>query len=124
MTHTVQYNYNSNKTKCQANNISRLKKRKRMREERRKNNTRRLRRCMLSLILILMVSGFIFSANAVRYCDTREYIISTGDTLWQIAEECNTQRRDTRDVMDDIMKLNSMKSAALKAGNTIKIPVY
>lgn len=50
--------------------------------------------------------------------------VKAGETLWQIAAEANP-RGDIRQTVDDIMKLNSLTSAAgLQMGREIAVPVY
>jgi len=47
--------------------------------------------------------------------------VSPGDSLWSIAEEV-APRADPRDVVDAIVKLNALDSAAIEAGQSLAIP--
>ena len=50
--------------------------------------------------------------------------VKAGQTLWEIAVAANPHG-DIRDTVDDIMKLNSLPSAAgLQMGREIAVPVY
>ena len=97
----------------------------RRRQREKKKNSRRLR-CLAFLIIfaIALCVILVSAANAARVSDTKTYVVSTGDTLWGIAEYCNTENRDVRRVMDDIMKLNKMSSAKLNIGDKLIVPVY
>ncbi len=125
MSQSIQYNYNNKTYKCQVNNTSNLGRQKRIRRNVRKSNHKKFIRLLTFYILCSLTGIFIAAAvSAVRCTDIREYTVTSGDTLWHIAENCNTQKRDIRDVMDDIMKINSMKDVSLKTGDVIKLPVY
>lgn len=77
------------------------------------------------MVLAAVISIFIASAaNATKISDTKTYIVTSGDTLWSIAKECNTESRDLRSVMDDIMKLNGMTGAKIIIGEKLTLPVY
>lgn len=51
-----------------------------------------------------------------------EVTVETGDTLWSIARSV-APAADPRDVIDDIVGLNALQSGALRAGQTIAIPM-
>ena len=50
-----------------------------------------------------------------------EVTVMPGDTLWSIAEEV-APAADTRDVVDDIARLNALSSGELAAGQSLAIP--
>ncbi len=55
---------------------------------------------------------------------THSVTVKAGQTLWQIAVAANPNG-DIRQTVDDIMKLNSLPSAAgLQMGQSIAVPVY
>lgn len=55
---------------------------------------------------------------------TRTVTVQPGHTLWDIASEANPDG-DIRQTVDDIMRLNSLTSAAgLQMGSEIAVPVY
>ena len=112
-------NKNTNKFHARAE----ITERRRLREK--KKNSRRL--CCLTFLMVsaAVISIFIASAaNATKISETKSYIVSSGDTLWNIARECNTESRDLRAVMDDIMKLNGMTGAKINIGEELTLPVY
>ena len=47
--------------------------------------------------------------------------VSTGDTLWSIAEEI-APRADPRDVVDALASLNAVGDAALQVGQKLAVP--
>lgn len=117
--HYYTSNRNANKSRARAE----IAERRRLREK--KKNSRRLRCLTFLMVFAAVISVFIASAaNATKISDTKTYIVSTGDTLWGIAEYCSTDNRDLREVMDDIMKLNGMTSAQINIGEELTIPVY
>ncbi len=103
-------------------NRIRLNSRRRKTMKRRKQNR--------TMFIALLIFTFIFStfiatgATASKVASTATLYITSGDTLWDIASSCNTNGDDVRDIMDDIMKLNNMKTAQLHIGDEILIPVY
>lgn len=80
--------------------------------------------CALCVFALTICIGSLTSAQATKCADTYTLCISSGDTLWEIARGANTQGKDIRNVIDDIMKLNNMHDTDLKIGDTITIPVY
>ncbi len=116
-------NINTNEYRSRAETIARIAARRRQREK--KKNSRRLRCLAFLIILSGALCLFIASAaNATKASDTKSYVVSTGDSLWSIAEYCNTENKDLRLIMDDIMKLNKMTNAKLHIGDKIIIPIY
>ncbi|SCG83375.1 hypothetical protein DW1_1807 [Proteiniborus sp. DW1] len=62
-----------------------------------------------------------YSSNDGKYI---EMTILSGDTLWEIAKRNNPYNKDVRIIVQEIMEMNNMKSASIKAGSVIKIPTY
>jgi len=79
--------------------------------------------CLLLMLLIsnLFKSDAAYSDNENKYI---EIIVMKGDTVWQIAKKNNPNNYDIRKVVHEIMKINEMKNANIKPGDTIKIPAY
>lgn len=48
-------------------------------------------------------------------------VVSSGDSLWSIAEEV-APNRDPRDVVDAIVRLNALDGATISAGQRLAIP--
>lgn len=79
---------------------------------------------LFCIMTVCALAGFFTSASADKESETYTLCISAGDTLWDIAASTNHTKRDVRNVIDDIMKLNNLKSPTLNVGDTIQIPVY
>ncbi|GAA5101165.1 hypothetical protein GCM10025760_39530 [Microbacterium yannicii] len=48
--------------------------------------------------------------------------VAAGDSLWSIAEEIAPDR-DPRDVVDELVRLNALDSVAVRAGQSLAIPM-
>ncbi|WIV10934.1 LysM peptidoglycan-binding domain-containing protein [Proteiniborus sp. MB09-C3] len=89
------------------------------------------RRFTIFLSTIFIITTIIFNGilrlNLVYGSDNGNYAemaIVSGDTLWEIAKRNNPYNQDVRKIVYEIMKINNMKSASIKAGSVIKIPTY
>jgi|GEM_PF-1303923 len=51
-----------------------------------------------------------------------EYIVDSGDTLWEIARQWGCNSRDTRELVYKIMEYNEMARADLTPGDKLLIP--
>lgn len=81
----------------------------------------------ISILSLLIISIMAFSGNFNGSAMVGEQkfelvLIHPGDTLWDIAGEYVTDG-DVRDKINEIKKFNNLKSSALVAYETIKIPV-
>lgn len=91
----------------------------------RKHSKKNFISASILVIFTLVFSTFIGTgAGASRFNESECYTVCGGDTLWSIADLCNTKNTDIRNVMDDIIKLNNMKGTSLSAGEIIVIPIY
>lgn len=78
-------------------------------------------------VVITLILGGISKLNLAYSSDNEDYVemaIIPGDTLWEIAKRNNPYNQDVRKVVHEIMKINDMKTANIKAGSVIKIPTY
>jgi len=107
----------TNNTRKHLNRISRRRARRR---------AKRNRSGMFTILALAFIISTLMctGATASKIADTETLCVSRGDTLWDIATECNTQGKDVRNIMDDIMKLNNMKTAELHVGDILTVPVY
>lgn len=80
--------------------------------------------CILCALAITTCIGSLTSVQATKSTETYTLLVSAGDTLWEIARSENTIGKDIRNVVDDIMRLNNMRSTNIKAGDTLQIPIY
>ena len=103
---------------------------RRIRRERAARARRRLMlirgTALLSIIAVMAIVGInalttAFARDNGVYCDT--IIVSSGDTLWDIAGEYNTSNKDIRTMVDKIMRANNMKTTKICAGDRINIPL-
>ncbi len=82
---------------------------------------------VVMIILITNIANFALGLNTaasltkVQYMDVQ---ISSGDTLWSIAETYMPDTMDTRQAVYQLCKLNNISANELYAGMTIQIPVY
>ena len=56
------------------------------------------------------------------YEETESYTVTSGDTLWSIASQLNDGSYDTRKIVNDIRKCNTLSDPTLYVGQTIEIP--
>ena len=89
----------------------------------------------LLLCLLIIISVFAYTASnhlfekfsllsGAKTEQLISYKISSGDTLWQIANKAVTADEDVRDKIIAIQKLNKINSAqALIPGQVIQIPI-
>lgn len=85
---------------------------------------------VLAAIAMLLLLGVTFGGSTAATNQsgtptaTQTITVKAGQTLWQIAAVANPTG-DIRDTVDDIMKLNSLPSAAgLQMGRDLAVPVY
>ena len=81
----------------------------------------------ITVMAILLVSalGFIFGLNDSQALTKTEYEqiqISSGDTLWQIANEYKTDDTDTRKAVYKICQINDIDASELYPGMVISVP--
>lgn len=85
----------------------------------------------LLLLVFLISSGIsniilpqkVVSAESKNLDCYVEYTVVYGDTLWQLAKRRNPNgKRDTREIVYEIMETNRMKSPFIQAGQTLKLP--
>lgn len=91
--------------------------------------TRRGRLVVLGLALAaLLTAAFFLGSVAVgsqtsgQATPTEVVLVGPGDTLWGIAAELNADG-DVRSTMREIEQLNALESAALSAGQRLRVPV-
>ena len=75
---------------------------------------------------VLMLSGFFnspakASSEHGELTQTVSVSVAAGETIWQLASEFAPDR-DPRDVVAEIVELNSLGSSVLQAGQQLDIP--
>ena len=82
----------------------------------------------LAAMTLLLLSAFFLGSVAVgsetpgQAEPSKIVMVGTGDTLWGIASELNTDG-DVRSTMREIERLNALDSVALSAGQKLRVPV-
>lgn len=82
----------------------------------------------MPLALLIVVMALLLAIGAAgatpEIVGYDEYIVSSGETLWSIAEESNGYgEMDRRDIIADI-KAESCCDSDIYAGQTVYIPIY
>lgn len=88
-------------------------------------------RTVLAIVIIVpllaILAGFVLNGGGAAATATSgnvhfEHVtVSSGETLWQVAEQVAPQS-DPRDVIADIVSLNNLPSAEVMAGQSLAIP--
>ena len=82
----------------------------------------------LAAMALLLLAAFFLGSVAVgsetpgQAEPTEIVMVGTGDTLWGIASDLNTDG-DVRSTMSEIERLNALDSVALSAGQKLRVPV-
>lgn len=79
----------------------------------------------LTILLTISISNTAFSKSEQRY---KTITVSSGDTLWSIAEDVkdkslNYSDKEIREVVYDLKEINCLKSSSLQIGQNIQIPM-
>ena len=78
----------------------------------------------LAVLVVALSPSTTATDEAGAPVATRTVTVQPGHTLWDIASEAHPNG-DIRQTVDDIMRLNSLTSAAgLQMGSEIAVPVY
>lgn len=83
---------------------------------------------VIAALALLLLAAFTLGSVAVgseapgQAAPTEIVMVGTGDTLWGIASEINSDG-DVRSTMREIERLNALESTALSAGQKIRVPV-
>lgn len=81
----------------------------------------------LTIILATTFVNFALGLNTASSLTMQEYTevdISSGDTLWSIAQSYMPADMDIRDAVGYLCDLNDISADELYAGMTIQVPVY
>ena len=76
------------------------------------------------IIALFLLIFILSSANKVsKASEYRTYIVTPGDTIWEISSDITPRGRDVRDTMDEIREKNKIDGFVYE-GQRIEIPVY
>ena len=73
---------------------------------------------IIGMVSILDGSGTAMSANE----HNEIVIVRPGESLWSIASEIAQNNHSTRDIVNDIIKLNSLDDVTLFVGQQLEVP--
>lgn len=85
---------------------------------------------ILAIVFSLLVIGYNIGYNKARETEWENnkqvvsYIVDSGDTLWNIAEQYKPAWLDTREYIYEVRQLNNELSSNLQAGDEILIYIY
>ena len=90
---------------------------------RRRFKVRQVGRLVAVMGLALGVSvGLAVAAHGGTAQPDATIVVQPGDTIWSIAAE-RYPANDTRARVDDIERLNGLKSPLIEAGETLRLPI-
>lgn len=101
--------------------IYELKKKRRLQRQRRRNAT-----VLLALLLIVVCTLFSCGAKQKQPSITEyiTYIVSDGDTIWEIAQYYCGNCIDIGIAVNQIEEINGISNATIYSGDSLLVPVY
>jgi hypothetical protein len=73
------------------------------------------------LLMIFVISVYAFDNNPGGNHAYREYVVSQGDTLWDISQKYKGDT-DIRTYLYDLKKINELKTSDISIGMKLKLP--
>ena len=86
-----------------------------------KTNKRKIRCLAVFIFLVIALLNISIARIEKEEAQTQDFIISSGETLWSIAQKYKNPEEDTRQYVYEIKKLNNMTNSTIYEGQTIKI---
>lgn len=77
---------------------------------------------ILTLVFISIYKAKINNSPEVEKYES--YVVSYGDTLWDIAQKYKIEGFDIRNVILEIQERNGLKSDVIRYGQVLEVPVY
>ena len=77
---------------------------------------------LLGFIIVLLSSVISAGASTTTETQTALLVVSSGDTLWDIAAEYCT-KGDIRNYITDVMSMNQMEDGTIYSGQSLLLPV-
>ena len=94
-------------------------------------NLRKFTRSIIVLLFLILGVSIIFAKSTLSYkqLEYKSIYVDYGDTLWKIAEEQKEsneyyKKKDIRDIIYDIKKLNNLTSSDIYVAQELKIPTF
>ena len=81
--------------------------------------------CAVAFVVGIMC-GLIFSTFASEPAEVKrvEFVVSKGDTLWDIADAYTDSEYDIRYTIYRIKEINNMDTSEVHPGEVIVVPIY
>ena len=82
---------------------------------------------VLIIIMITTLLNFALgfnTADSLTKVDYRTVQVSSGDTLWSLAQHYMPETADVREAVYQLCEINQISADTLYAGMTIQIPIY
>ena len=77
---------------------------------------------IISTIVVALVLLLPSTGGASQEAATDDYVVRSGDTLWEIAAERTVAGEDVRSTISVIRSLNDLESSLIKPGETLVVP--
>jgi LysM repeat protein len=77
---------------------------------------------IISTIVVALVLLLPSAFGATPGGSTEDYVVRSGDTLWDIAKERTTEGQDVRGTITSIRRLNDLESSIIQPGETLAVP--
>lgn len=78
----------------------------------------------LFIVIFIICYSFIADAQGLSDVNIEAVYIESGDTLWSICRRFVDNKTDIRKYIDEVIEYNNLKSAILKPGQLIYVPVH
>jgi LysM repeat protein len=74
-------------------------------------------------LVLLLPSAFGATPEPAPGRSVDEYVVRSGDTLWEIAEERTAAGEDVRGTITSIRRLNDLDSSMIQPGEVLLVPL-
>lgn len=80
---------------------------------------------LLAVAVLLLAArvGVAVASGPGEPTEVRVHVVSSGETLWELARGVAAPGEDLRDVVGALVELNGLESSGLDAGQKIVLPV-
>lgn len=81
---------------------------------------------IMAIILLTVFANFVLglsTADSSTITDYTEIKVSSGDTLWSIADTYMSDYSDIRKAVHELCEINDITASELYAGMTIMVPI-
>ncbi|MFI2703290.1 LysM peptidoglycan-binding domain-containing protein [Cellulosimicrobium composti] len=79
---------------------------------------------LAALVLVLAARvGVAVASGPGEPVEVRVHVVSSGETLWELAQGVAAPGEDLRDVVSGLVELNGLSSSGVQAGQKLLLPV-